>query len=139
MKPSQIVTCLIGASDLVRKIIPEAAARGAKITRNDLKTPGTCRHLRGASFGGFSQKEVAFILGLSERAVRMIEKRALRKLFQHPELRALWQQYLTGDVEESAVTLSRAEVEALLGLARNRSEHETILTLLKIVGLPGPT
>jgi transcriptional regulator with XRE-family HTH domain len=82
---------------------------------------------------GLTQQEVAVLLGISERAVRTIERRAIRKLAQHPKLRKLWRQYLAGELTEDGHTLSEPEIEALLGLARSQAELETILRVLEIV------
>ena len=46
--------------------------------------------------GPLTQAETARMLGLSERAVRNIERRALAKLLRHPQLRQLWREYLAG-------------------------------------------
>ena len=47
--------------------------------------------------GLFTQKEVAAILQVSERAVRAIERRAIEKLRRHPALRQLWREWATGE------------------------------------------
>ncbi len=93
----------------------------------------TAGHLRGSTFGGLSQREVGVLLGVSERTVRQIEKRAIGKLMRHPELRQVWLQYSSGIVEEAFVALTGPEIEALLGLARNQAETQTILKVLTIV------
>lgn len=84
--------------------------------------------------GGLTQKEVALLVGLSERAVRDIEKRALRKLRQHPALRALWRE----KVRESAASkvnleLNDAEVAAVYGLARTWAERQAVDKLMALV------
>lgn len=43
--------------------------------------------------GGHSQEEVARMLNLSPRAVRAIEKRAIRKLRRHPAIADLWRDH----------------------------------------------
>ena len=48
--------------------------------------------------GPRTQKEVAAILKISERAVRKNEKRALRKLFRNPVVQQLWKDYLQGEL-----------------------------------------
>lgn len=52
----------------------------------------------------FTQREVARLLGISQRAVRDIEARALRKLRRHPSIAALWREWGAGHVEEAAAT-----------------------------------
>ena len=66
-----------------------------------------------------SQREIAVVLRISERAVRVIERRALAKLRRHPLLRQLWAELTTGkaseqpDVEESrGAELTSEEVAA---------------------------
>lgn len=87
----------------------------------------------GGTGGGLTQREVALVMKLSERAVRAIEKRALRKLAQHPQLREIWRQYLAGELAEHEQRLSAPEIQAVLGLARSQAELETILRVLAIV------
>jgi hypothetical protein len=79
-----------------------------------------------------SQREVALLLNISERAVRMIEIRAIQKLRRHPLLRHIWQQYLSRDLEEGQPALTRQEIEALSNLVRTPEER---LLILKILGL----
>lgn len=43
--------------------------------------------------GLLTQKEVAAVLGMSERGVREVERRALSKLRDNPVLRDFWKQY----------------------------------------------
>jgi hypothetical protein len=113
----------------------EAAARAqrAKSGSTGKKQRMRVRQSPGSSSGGLTQREVALFLGLSERAVRGIEKRALQKLAQHPRLPELWRQYLAGELTEQWHWLSAAEVRALLGLARSRAEMETIRKVLELV------
>jgi Fic family protein len=117
MKPSQIVTALLGADDWVQQILGEASGHTPR-------RPRAC---------GLTQREVALLLGLSERGVRAIERRALRKLAQHPQLREIWRQFLAGELTEQACRLSAPEIEALWGLARSRAERETLRKVLAIV------
>lgn len=72
--------------------------------------------------GGLSQKEIAFLLQMSERAVRNIEKRALAKLRQHPALREYWSEHTGLAVEQSEEGLTTKEMVALLGLAKSPFE-----------------
>jgi hypothetical protein len=82
---------------------------------------------------GFSQKEVAQMLNLSERGVRAIERRALRKLFNHPRLKEIWSQYLSGELDEDSWALEPAEIAALFDLARTPDEFRLIEKILLIV------
>jgi len=89
--------------------------------------------------GMLSQAEVAIIMGISERAVRQIEQRAIEKLRRHPALRDFWREYTTGDVKEAALPtrswseLTRAEVAALYGLARTSEERLAIRKMLDLM------
>jgi hypothetical protein len=58
----------------------------------------------------------------------------------HPELRAFWQEYISGEVDESAVqtpvpwTLTASEIGALFALARTSLERRVLTKLLVITG-----
>jgi DNA-binding NarL/FixJ family response regulator len=83
------------------------------------------------SASGLSQREVALLLNLSERAVSQIERRALKKLFAHPVLRQVWRQYLAGELEEQeAVALMPQEVQALLKLTYTMQERLVLQGIL---------
>ncbi len=56
----------------------------------------------GNTGAGLTQREVAQLLGMTERGVRAVEKRALRKFRQHPLLRELWDDYSRGELTEHA-------------------------------------
>ena len=71
---------------------------------------------------------------MSERAVRDIEHRAIRKLRSQPGMWQIWKQYLSGDLEERQGTLTQAEAQALFGLARTREEQLVIQKVLRLVG-----
>jgi hypothetical protein len=70
-------------------------------------------------------------MGLSERAVREIEKRALRKLRQHPVVRALFRE-LIGEGATSTVDpeLTEAEIAAVYGLVRTPEEQRVLVKLM---------
>jgi len=122
---------------LARHWEDEARVQRTKLGRTPSK-PGT--RVDGSQTGtriGFSQKEVAQILNLSERGVRAIERRALRKLFNHPLLKEIWSQYLSGELDEDCWTLDPAEIAALFDLARTPDESRLIEKVLSIVE-PGP-
>lgn len=87
----------------------------------------------GNTGGGLTQREVALVMGLSERAIREIEKRALRKLAQNPTVQELWRSNVAEELTEPGHRLSRPEMEALLGLIRTRAELQALLKVLAIV------
>jgi hypothetical protein len=86
-----------------------------------------------------SQKEVAAILKISERAVRQIEKTAIEKLRRHPVLRGIWREWETGEMKEatsrgsSQWALSRAEIAAVYALARTPFEQGALKKLLRLI------
>jgi hypothetical protein len=88
--------------------------------------------------GFLTQKEVAAILRISERAVREIERRAFDKLRQHPALKNLWREWKTGEIKEATSRasklwpLSRAEIEAVYALAWTPVEQQAIRKLLAL-------
>ena len=88
--------------------------------------------------GLLSQKEVATLLKISERAVRSIERRALEKLRRHPALRQFWQEWTGGNLEEANSRpdwrLNSVEADALLALAQTPFERHVVLKLLRIAG-----
>ena len=122
----------------------EAAARvqRANSARTARKQMPRIRPTAGGAGGGLTQREVGLRLDLSERAVRAIEKRALRKLAQHPRLRELWRQFLAGELTEQGHQLSAPEIQALLGLTRSRAELAALRKALARVKTqpsgPGP-
>jgi hypothetical protein len=87
--------------------------------------------------GPLSQREVAMILRISERAVRAIERRALEKLRRSPLLRDVWAEHtgkdrlaepeLEGQQESE---LSPEEVAALFGLVRTEEERRALAKVL---------
>jgi transcriptional regulator len=79
-----------------------------------------------------SQKDIAVLIGLSERAVRNIEKRALAKLRRHPALRELWREFET-EFLESCGGLTGAEIAALFDLAQTDEERAALRHVLKAI------
>ena len=77
-------------------------------------------------------------MGISERAVREIQKRALRKLAWHPALRGIWREW-TGNMEEAALPtggecpLSEPEIAAVYALARTLPELNVLRKLIAIL------
>ena len=109
----------------------EAEARAIRQSRKVAKAART-------SFA-LTQAETALLLNISERAVRAIEKRALRKLRRHPALRDLWREYepclseVSPGVDEGARGLTPEEIEALLGLAKTPIERQALRRVLGLV------
>ncbi len=88
--------------------------------------------------GLLSQKEVATIMKISERAVRQIEKSAFDKLRRHPALRNFWREWNTGEIEEAGLeppaewALSQAEIAAIWALTRAPEERLALRKLLAL-------
>jgi len=106
----------------------EAAAR---VQRANSERTARNQRLRlrptaGVAGGGLTQREVGLLLGLSERAVRAIEKRALRKLAQHPRLQEIWRRFRAGELTEQEHRLSAPEIQALWGLTRSPAERAAL-------------
>lgn len=118
---------------VARKWEAEARAERARLGRTARK-PIVRVHRResGPEFCPLTQKEVALLLNLSERAVRGIERRAFQKLRNHPLLRDVWQRYLAGELDEHQPTLTQEEVEALFNLIRTPAERQLVE---KVVGM----
>jgi hypothetical protein len=117
----------------------EREARAKRATAGPPPRKGTVRVRPGSpehQGGLLSQKEVAALLRISERAVRAIEKRAFEKLRRHPALRQFWREWKGGDLDEAAPRpdgrLNWVEADALLALAQTPFERHVILKLLRI-------
>jgi DNA-directed RNA polymerase sigma subunit (sigma70/sigma32) len=113
--------------DLAREIVEFLVTdNGQQVTRSifeaSVHRPATARPRQAAQFTarkpvvragrqriGLTQKEVAVIMKLSERSIRQIEKRAIRKLMQHPALRQIWRDYLAGELDEDQLALTRRQ------------------------------
>jgi hypothetical protein len=80
-----------------------------------------------------SQCEVAILLGISERAVRLVERRAIQKLLNHPSLRQVWRRYLAGELDESEWNLTQEEIRALFKLAQTAKEWLLLKKVMRIV------
>ena len=83
--------------------------------------------------GPLSQREIGLLVGMSERAVRNVERRVIEKLRRDPVLREAWQEYLAGNLDEQHVILTRLEVEALLSLARTPEERSLVQKVLRLI------
>jgi Sigma-70, region 4 len=111
------------------------AAQGAVPTKLTIRVrPGSA----DKELGCLSQKEVAAILRMSERAVREVERRAFEKLRRHPALKDFWREWTTGQIKETSLrptkqwTLSRAEVAAVYALAGTTVERQALRKLLAL-------
>jgi hypothetical protein len=88
--------------------------------------------------GCLSQKEVAAILRMPERAVREVERRAFEKLRRHPALKDFWREWTTGQIKETALrvskqwTLSRVEIAAVYALAETPAAQQALRKLLAL-------
>ena len=109
----------------------EDEARAERVRRKAEGTRGI--GLLGRRNASLTQGEIAATLGLSERAVRAIEKRALLKLRRHPLLREVWAEFASQPVEEDAIDLTPEEIGALFGLVRNPFERRALLKVLLFV------
>jgi sigma-70-like protein len=110
----------------------EAAAR-AQRAKSNFERKKALVHPGGAAAGGLTQAEVGRLLGLSARAVRAIERRALRKLSRHPQLKDMWRQHRTGELAEDNSPLCSIEKIALLGLTRNQAECRALRQALAAI------
>lgn len=74
------------------------------------------------------------LLHMSERGVREVERRAFKKLSQHPLLKEIWRQHLAGDLDEQAPQrLTQAEIQSLFALARTPDEQAVVRKVLRLV------
>ncbi len=84
--------------------------------------------------GLLTQREVAVILKISERAVRAVERRAFDKIRRHPAMRDFWHEWTSGEIKEASVwALTGAEVAAVYGLARSPAERQALSKLLAVL------
>jgi DNA-binding CsgD family transcriptional regulator len=114
----------------------EAKAREQRARMGHTPRKPILRIRRSASsteISGLSQRETALLMGISERAVREIEHRAIEKLRRHPLLREIWQKHLSGELDEHQPTLSQDEVEALFNLARTPEEQRLVCKVLALI------
>lgn len=111
------------------------AAQGAAPTKLTIRVrPGSAEK----ELGCLSQKEVAAILRMSERAVREVERRAFEKLRRHPALKDFWREWTTSQIKETALrvskqwTLSRIEIAAVNALAKTPAARQALRKLLAL-------
>lgn len=121
----------------------EQAARQKRLVRETHPKKPTIRVRPGSpehQAGLLSHKEIAALWRVSERSVRNTEREALRKLFNHAELRAFWKEYLTGEVDEAAVRpskdwkLTKEEIVALFAMTRTPLERSALEKALALTG-----
>jgi hypothetical protein len=91
------------------------------------------RPASGTGTGPLTQRETALLLGMSERAVREAERRAIQKLRNHPQMREIWQDYLSAELDEEHLLLTQDEIEALFNLARTPEEQRVVRKVLALV------
>ena len=118
---------------VARKWEADAREQRAKLGHTPRRSVWRVRRpASGTPTGPMTQKEVAMLLGISERAVREIEHRALRKIRSHPLMREVWRQYLTGELDEEQLILTAAEIEALFNLVSSTEERHLIQKVLRL-------
>jgi hypothetical protein len=120
---------------LARRWEADARAQRARLDRTIGMPRTRVRHRQGDPEIGLTQKEVGQILHMSERGVREAERRALRKLRDHPLLKELWREYLSGELNEHRWRLDPADIVALLDLAATAEELHLVEKILRIVNL----
>ena len=109
----------------------------ARAQREAARAAGALTPATGTQSLGLTQREVASLLRLSERAVRNAERRAIAKLRRHPMLKALWREYSESQSgAEASTPLTPQEVEALLGLATTWLERRVLWKVLDLIGQP---
>lgn len=120
----------------------EAEARAERLSRmSALKggKPGAERKERHP--GGLTQKEIAELMNMSERAVRETERRAFQKLRKHPALRDFWREFTGGEVEEDISGTEKVEeltfgdLAVLWSMARTAGERIALKKALDVVGI----
>ena len=117
---------------VARRWEAQARAERARLGRTRRKAVLRVRHSEPGTGAGLTQEEVAQLMRISVRAVRNIEKRAIRKLFNHPVLRQLWRDYSAGDLDEQQLRLTAAEIDALFALTRNPEGRQVIQKVLRL-------
>jgi hypothetical protein len=121
------------ALGLARHWEAEARAQRSRLDRT-IGLPRTrVRPTQAGPAIGWSQKEVAQILHMSERGVRQAEQRAIRKLRLHPLLKDLWHKYLSGELDEHRWALDPVDIVALFDLAETAEELQLVEKLLRII------
>ena len=119
---------------VARKWEADARAERARIGASP-RRPGIRVSHRAPVNGSdpLTQREVAALLKISERAVKAIERRALQKLRNHPLLREVWQQFLAGELDEYQSDLIPEELAALFNLVRTNEERAVLHKILAML------
>jgi hypothetical protein len=115
----------------------EAQAREHRASLGQTAGPSILRIRRLASSarsGPLSQQEVGLLLSMSVRRLREFQRRAFAKLRNHPLLRHVWLQFLTGDLGERQPALTSEETEALFQMARTPEERRLMRKILALIG-----
>lgn len=88
------------ASLVARRWEAEAKAERARLGPSIRAAPvrGGGHELGGSLRPIRTQRQVAAMLGMSERGVRAVERRALGKLRRNPMLRQVWRRYIGGEL-----------------------------------------
>lgn len=113
----------------------EAEARAQRVAAGRTGTKPTLRAGRRepGKGGALTQKEVALLLKISERAVRLVERRAMQKLLNHPSLRQVWRRYLAGELDEGERNLTPEEIGVLFKLAHTAQEWLVLRKVTRMV------
>jgi len=113
----------------------EAEARAQRVAAGRAAArPSLRAGRREPGIGGpLTQREVALLLKISERAVRLVERRAIQKLFNHPSLRQVWRRYLAGELDEGQRNLTPEEITALFKLAHTAQEWLVLRKVTRMV------
>ena len=117
----------------------EAEARRKRAAQAPRPAKPTIRVRPGSAeraLGLLTQREVALLMRISERAVRETERSAFEKIRNHPLMREFWREWQGGGIEEadlgSAWQLSPSEMAAVYALA---GTPEELLALKKVMAL----
>ncbi len=109
--------------------------RQARRAREAARAAGSATLVTGKLSLALTQREVAVLMDISERAVRNIERRAMIKLCRHPLLKAIWREYSESNSWfNDPDPLTPEEVEALLGLANTSLERDLLWKVLNQIG-----
>ena len=93
----------------------------------------------GRGGAGLTQKEVALVIGMSERGVRAVERRALDKLRRHPALREIWGESIGEGADGSPPALEMEKlsvIKTLRGIADYMTEALSAAPQPSADGLP---
>lgn len=113
----------------------ESEARALRMAAGRTSTKPFMRTGRNepGALGTLTQREVALLLNISVRAVRLLERRAFQKLFNHPVLRRAWRQYLAGELDEGRENMTPEEISALFNLTRSTRERSVMEKAIRLV------